>query len=417
MKDLFEEIFLTIRANKQRTFLTGFSIAWGIFMLIILLGAGNGLQNGMMQGFNYMSKNSMSIHPGVTSMPYKGLQKGRRLQLKQNDADFLKTHLKNIAEFSAVYQKWSISLIRGKDVVSTSMSGVEPGYEVMRNLIISSGRFVNNTDNRESRKVIVIHSKTAGVLFPNENSIGQYVQINQVPFQIVGIYEEEGGGGNRQPEVYIPLNTAYTIFNPDKNVSNISFTVTGVNNSKESEIYTKEVRQLLAQRLQFDPEDTNALWIHDNLSSYMQAQTIFNGIALFVWIIGIGTLIAGIVGVSNIMLITVKERTHEFGIRKALGATPRSILRLVVVESLTITTMFGYIGLLLGIGLTEGVASILAKTGQAATDKPEIFVNPTVDLGVVLAATAILILAGAIAGYIPAKRAVNVKPIEALQHK
>ena len=193
--------------------------------------------------------------------------------------------------------------------------------------------------------------------------------------------------------------------------------VEGIENEEQSAEYTKNVRRMLSQRLQFNPDDQNAMWISDRLSSYMQAQTIFNGIALFVWIIGIGTLIAGVVGVSNIMLITVKERTHEFGIRKALGASPSSILRLVVVESLTITTFFGYIGLVLGVLLTEGLASILAQNAAVATDEPHIFLNPTVNLTVVLAATAILILAGVIAGYVPAKRAVNIKPIEALQHK
>jgi len=416
MKDLFQEIFLTIRANKMRTFLTGFSISWGIFMLIILLGAGNGLQNGMMEGFRYMSKNSISLYPGFTSMPYNGMQKGRRIRFSQSDIEFLRHNLTNVSAFSAIYNKWNSNIVNGKEVVSSTMSGVEPGHQVMRSLNITAGRFINLADERESRKVVVIHPKTAEVLFHDENPIGKYVQIDKVPFQVVGLYNEEGSA-RRSYSFYIPLNTAQIIFNPAGYIDDISFIVEGVSNEEQSAEFTKNLRRMLSQRLQFNPDDQNAMWISDRLSNYMQAQTIFNGIALFVWIIGIGTLIAGVVGVSNIMLITVKERTHEFGIRKALGASPSSILRLVVLESLTITTIFGYIGMVIGVLLTEGIASILATNAAIATDEPHIFLNPTVDLTVVLVATAILVLAGVVAGYVPAKRAVDVKPIEALQHK
>ncbi len=416
MKDLFAEIWLTMRFNKQRTFLTGFSVAWGIFMLIVLLGAGNGLQNGMMSGFRYMSKNSLSLYPGFTTMPYNGLQKGRSLHFTPADVEFLRTHLENVSEFSPIYNKWNATIVNGTTATSSTMSGVEPGYEVMRNLLMVEGRFVNVTDNRDNRKVVVLHEKTAKILFPQGGALGSYVQIDKVLFRVVGIYTEEGGGGSRTPSFYIPLNTAQAIFNPSGYIDDVSFAVEGINSEAESALYTDRVRRLVAQRLQFDPADQNALWIADRLSNYLQTQTIFSAIALFVWIIGIGTLIAGVVGVSNIMLITVKERTHEFGIRKALGATPRSILRLVVVESLLITTIFGYIGMFFGVLVTEGVASMMAQMGPSG-DGPQIFINPTVDLGVVLAATAILVVAGAVSGYLPAKRAVNVRPIEALQYK
>lgn len=416
MKDLFDEIWLTIRSNKLRTFLTGFSIAWGIFMLIILLGAGNGLQNGMKRSFRYMAQNSISIYPGYTSKPYGGMQKGRRLSFAQADIDFLKRHLPNCADFSAIYNKWDATVSCGKESVSTSMSGVEPGYEKMRMLEIKAGRFVNEVDERERRKVAVLHPKTAQVLFRGGEAVGRHVQIDGVPFRVVGIYESEGGGGNRQPSFYIPYATAQAIFNPSGRIYDVSFTVEGIETEEASAQYSQNLRQMLAQRLQFDPTDQNAVWISDRILSYLQAQTIFGAIALFVWIIGIGTLVAGIVGVSNIMLITVKERTHEFGIRKALGASPASILRLVVVESLTITSVFGFLGMMLGIFTTEGVAKVLDMAGQNSVE-PTIFTNPTVDLGVVLAATGILVLAGVVAGYVPARRAVGIKPIEALQYK
>ncbi|MDD7528300.1 MAG: ABC transporter permease [Bacteroidales bacterium] len=416
MKDLFAEIWLTMRANKQRTLLTGFSIAWGIFMLIVLLGAGNGLQNGMLSGFRYMSKNSLSLYPGYTSMPYNGMQKGRVLHFTPADVEFLRTHLEHVSAFSPIYNKWDATIVNGTTATSSTMSGVEPGYESMRNLLMVEGRFVNVPDNSDSRKVVVLHESTAKILFPQGGALGSYVQIDKVLFRVVGIYTEEGGGGNRTPSFYIPLNTAQAIFNPSGYIDDVSFTVEGIHSEAESKLYTDNVRRMLAQRLQFDPADQNALWIADRLSNYLQTQTIFGGIALFVWIIGIGTLIAGVVGVSNIMLITVKERTHEFGIRKALGATPHSILRLVVIESLVITTMFGYIGMFCGVALTEAVATVMAQMGTSS-EGPQMFTNPTVDLGIVLAATVILVVAGAVSGYIPAKRAVNVKPIEALQHK
>lgn len=416
MKDLFDEIWLTIRANKLRTCLTGFSIAWGIFMLIILLGAGNGLQNGMKKGFRYMAQNVISLYPSYTSKAYGGMQKGRRIYFTQADVDFLKRNVPNYTDFSAIYDKWNSTITYGKEAVSTNMSGVEPGFEKMRMLETKSGRFLNAADQRERRKAVVIHTKTAQVLFHGGEAVGKYVQIDNVPFCVVGVYENEGGGGNRQPEFYIPYATAQAIFNASGRIYDVSFTVEGIETKTASEQYTQNLRQLLAQRLQFDPTDQNAIWIADRIQSYMQAQTIFGAIALFVWIIGIGTLVAGIVGVSNIMLITVKERTHEFGIRKALGASPASILRQVVVESLTITAIFGFLGMMLGIFTTEGVAKLL-EMAQQDSDDITIFANPTVDLSIVLAATAILVVAGVLAGYVPARCAVGIKPIEALQYK
>lgn len=416
MKDLFDEIWITIRANKLRTFLTGFSIAWGIFMLIILLGAGNGLSNGMKHGFRYMAQNSISLYPGYTSKAYDGMQKGRQIYFSPSDIEFLKQNLPNCVYFSPVYNKWSATISCGRESVVTTMSGVSPGYEKMRMLETATGRFLNTNDERERRKVVVLHGKTAQVLFRGSDAVGQYVQIDDIPFQVVGIYEDEGGGGNRQPSFYIPYATAQAIFNPSGRIYDVSFTVEGIETETASTQYIDNLRLLLAQRLHFDPTDQNAVWIADRVSQYMQAQTIFAGIALFVWIIGIGTLVAGIVGVSNIMLITVKERTHEFGIRKALGASPASILRLVVTESLTITAVFGFFGMMLGILATEGVSKVMDMVNQNS-DGAVIFTNPTVDLGIVLAATAILVLAGVIAGYVPARRAVGIKPIEALQYK
>ena len=271
---------------------------------------------------------------------------------------------------------------------------------------------------REQRKVVVINENTAKNLFLNgESALGKYVQINKILFQVVGIYTDMGGGG-RNPSVYIPLNTAMAVFIPGKNYRNISFELKDINSEEESEAFTTVLREKLGKKQQFDPQDQNAIWIWDRLSNYLQTQGIFNGIALFVWIIAIGTLIAGVVGISNIMLITVKERTREFGIRKALGATPGSILRMILLESIIITAVFGYIGMVFGIGLTELINMGMENmSGGAAanSETPTIFKNPTVDLSVVFMATGLLIVAGLIAGYIPAKKAVSIKPIEALR--
>ncbi|MEG1586543.1 MAG: ABC transporter permease [Bacteroidales bacterium] len=415
MRDIFEEIFTSIRKNKLRTALTGFSIAWGIFMLIVLLGAGNGLQNGMMSNFNFMSSNSLTIYPGRTSMPFGGYQKGRSIKLKEEDGTLLKESFQeNIPEVSPVISKQSL-LSYKQDYTNTRIQGVLAPYQKLRNIKIKHGRFINEIDEQEHRKVIVIHKKTQETLLRNTaEPLGEYIRVGNIPFQVIGIYDDKGGSHN--PEAIAPFSTISAIFNPDLTLGNLSVDLTGINTKEESENFVTRIREKLGRKYHFNPTDMNALWIWDRLKDYLQSQGIFNGIALFIWIIGIGTLIAGIVGVSNIMLITVKERTREFGIRKALGATPASILRLVLLESIFITSLFGYIGMVFGIGLTELVNMAMEKMPQSNDgDTPTIFLNPTVELNIVFMATGILIVAGLIAGYVPAKKAVNIKPIDALR--
>lgn len=420
MRDLFEEIYTSISKNKLRTFLTGFSIAWGIFMLIVLLASGNGLKNGMSENFNYMSKNSLTMWPGRTSTPYKGMQKGRNIKLEEEDVVYLKNTFPSVVgDISPVFSKWGQTISYGKEYTNSGIQGVYPDQLKLGNLEIASGkgRFINLSDLREERKVVVIHKKTADVLFRNgKSSIGEYVKINAVPFRIIGEYINQGGG-DQNPPVYIPFTTANSIFNPSGRINSLSLSMNGLTTEEETKGFIEKLRERLGAKHQFDPKDQNALWIWDRLTDYLQTQGIFNGINLFVWIIGIGTLIAGVVGISNIMLITVKERTHEFGIRKALGATPISILSLVLVESIVITAVFGYIGMIFGVGLTELINYGMeqAATGPVDPNQPTIFKNPTVNLDVIFAATAILIIAGLIAGYVPAKKAVSIKPIDALR--
>ncbi|MGM9795893.1 MAG: ABC transporter permease [Candidatus Aphodosoma sp.] len=414
MKDILEEIFASLKSNKLRTFLTGFAISWGIFMLVALLACGNGLKNAMLSNFNYMSRNALSVYGGYTSKPYGGKKQWRKIDFSDNDIDFLKRSIKDIEYFSAVSDVNNGSLIYNNIENSIALSGVEPDYMYIRVYDMVSGRFINDIDNKENRKVVVIDNNFAEKLFQNPDSaIGKNVKLtNDLYFNVVGVYKTKGG--NYQPEVFIPLNTAKTIYNPSGRVESVTFTL----NEHSADIdYTKEIRAKLSKHLVFAPDDYNAVWINDFKTSYEQSKMIFGGLSMFIWFIGISTLIAGIVGVGNIMLITVKERTREFGIRKAIGATPGSIIRMVVAEAITITAVFGYIGMLLGMGLSEILCLIFPDNPPSAESGPAMFANPSVDISIVISATIVLIVAGVIAGYIPARKAVNVKPIEAVTAK
>lgn len=250
-------------------------------------------------------------------------------------------------------------------------------------------------------------------MFREEAALGKYLVVDGVAYQVIGIYE--GEDRDQLPDVYVPLSTAQRIYNPAEGYRNINFMVEGLSTTEENEAFDTELRAKLGQKHTFDIQDRQAVWVWNKLKNYMQTMGIFKGINLFVWIIGIGTLIAGIVGISNIMLITVKERTKEFGIRKALGATPFSILKLIILEALLITGFFGYIGMVAGVGLTELVNNVMADAGS--TEEMSIFRNPTVDLPIVISATVVLIVAGILAGYFPARKAVHIKPIEALRYE
>lgn len=416
--DLLNEIFASLRTNRLRTFLTGLAIVWGMFMLILLLAAGNGLKNGMESNFFYMAKNTVALYPGTTTKPYGGFQKGRSIKFTMEDVDYIEQYLyktANIEAFTPIFNQWNSSVTYKKDYVTATTSGVRPGYEIMRCLSIADGRFMNQADEMNKNKVAIIHNKTADELFKGENAVGKFITISNIPFKVVGVYNEKSESW--RPSVYIPFATAQAIFNSSGYITDISFSVNGIENAAQSEVFATDIRNTLAMRMNFDPEDTEAVWIRDNISNSMQSAAIFSAITFFIWIIGIGTLIAGIVGVGNIMLITVKERTKEFGIRKALGATPATILKSVILEALIITTTFGYIGLFLGILISEIVNNILEHMPKGGEREFTTFMNPTVDLSIATMALALLVIAGTLAGYIPARKAVNIKPIEALQAK
>ncbi|MBF0577692.1 ABC transporter permease [Dysgonomonas sp. GY617] len=412
--DSLREIGATINKNKLRTFLTGFSIAWGIFMLIVLLGAGNGLKNGITANFSSRAKNAVSVGTGYVSMPYKGLPVDRQVKFDNKDYDLLRNKIPEIDYVSAQIERRS-TISFEKEYGSWGMNGVYPDAAYISNIDMSTGtgRFINQIDMDQRRKVIVINTEMQQVLFKDEDPLGKYVTSDGIAYQVVGVYKDETGRTNVPS--YVPFSTAQSLYGKGYNVDRLDFTVKGLNTMPENEAFIKRLREKLGALHNFDPEDKSAIWIWNTAEDAVQTEAIFGGITMFIWIVGIASLIAGIVGVGNIMLITVKERTREFGIRKAIGANPYSILKLVLLESIIITTSFGYIGMVFGVGLTELISEGMEMAPASGDGGPSIFKDPTVDLGIVLAATAVLIVSGVFAGYIPAKRAVSISPIEAMR--
>lgn len=420
MTDQLQEILSTLKKNKMRTTLTGLSVSWGIFILIVLLGAGNGLRNGVTQNFSSRAVNRIQLWSGTTSMPYKGLKSERNLYFTQDELDMIRDEITESRLITA-RTNTTQTISYGNEYGSYQVRGVMPNYFDIEKLILNrdGGRFINELDINESNKVIVLDKKVADLLFKNESPLGKYVKVGQLMFKVVGVNskQEQWGGSN----TYIPFTTSQAIFNPNDRFYQITFTVDGLVTEEENDRFDESLRALMGRQLNFNPEDQQALWVYNAQSEYVETMKIFDGINFLVTIIGILTLIAGIVGVSNIMLVSVKERTREIGIRKAIGATPSSILKTIILESIIITTVFGYIGLMMGIGLTEAVHFFMeqAASAQSVGDEPQmsVFSNPTVDIGYALFATLILILSGVIAGYLPARKAVRVKPIEAMRQE
>ncbi|GBU07191.1 ABC transporter permease [Bacteroidales bacterium] len=414
--DNWLEIYYTIKKNKLRTFLTGFSVAWGIFMLIVLLASGNGLKNGVMSNFGDRAVNSIQLHGGRTSQAYKGIPENRRIRLDQKDFDLIEHQIKESEDLSASVQtdtKVSYML----ESSTATFDGVYPVLSKIKGIKIvgSKGRFINEIDMKQRRKVAVINKRLQEVLFKNTDPIGKMIVSNGLSFKVIGVYESQEWGN--QQNAYIPFTTAQLLYNEGWGIGTINFTVKGIESLEQSELFEKQLRRKLAALHQFAPDDNRAVSIWNTLESYLQTMSIFNAITFFVLIIGIFTLIAGVVGISNIMLITVKERTKEFGIRKALGAKPWSILQLILMESVLITSLFGYVGLVLGI-LTSELANKIIESAMAAEEGEfYIFQNPSVDIGIAVGAMLALIVAGVLSGLFPAIKAVRISPIEAMRQE
>jgi len=409
--DSWQEIFDTIRKNKLRTFLTGLSVASGIFILVILLGFGRGMENGIRKQFEQDATNRIFVWTQVTTKKYKGLNPGRRIQLKNGDYEYIDNVYQDELEYrSGVYRVNGVTINYKKESGSYFVRGVNAGYQQAENQMMLAGRYINLSDVQSKNKVVVISSKIQRELLKNvENPLQEYLQISGINFKIVGIYSD-GGGEREENFIFIPISTAQNVFNGTGKISNMAFTLQPEESFEKafeaSKKFTSEIKQYLQQSHTVSPDDTSAINVHNMLDEAKRFYTLTDSIAFFFWFVGICTIIAGVVGVSNIMLIIVKERTREIGIRKALGAKPWSIIGMIMQESIFVTTVAGFIGLFFSMGLLEIVGPNI---------EVDYILNPSVDLNIALTMVILLIIAGAVAGFFPAWRAAHIQPIEALK--
>ncbi|MCW3076877.1 MAG: ABC-type antimicrobial peptide transport system, permease component [Bacteroidetes bacterium] len=403
--DKWQEIFATIKKNKLRTILTAFSVAWGIFILIVLLAAGRGLRNGAQSQFGNDAANSIWTEGGVTTMNFAGYKPGRKIQLTNTDYYFIKKKIQGVDHASAVSNDGQSKILSYKNEhAGFLVRPCAPDHCLLEKAKIIKGRFINEIDFNEFRKVCAIGIPVQKLLFKEEDPINKFIDVGGTKYKVVGVFNDNGKGDNDR--IYIPLLTAQRI-NNGKDHIRLVWATTGDATIEQSEAMAGNIRNMLAKKYHFDPKDMNAVGIFNNNMEYKRVMGMLDGIKVFIYIIGILTLIAGIVGVSNIMMIIVKERTREIGVRKALGATPFSIVSLIIQESVFITFIAGYVGLMLGIGVVE----IIKAFGLEG----DFFKNPDVDLDIAISSVVLIIIAGALAGLFPALKAANVQPIEALR--
>ena len=417
MRELIKEIWSTSKRNKLRTSLTGFAVAWGIFMLIFLLGAGNGLINAQLQQSTRFLANSMRVFPGETSKAYKGLKEGRSITL--NDKDILisnKTYGQYVDDVGGRLEQNNLNINYGDNyVASQSLVGVAPTHPKIDKTELIAGRFINEIDMKEQRKNVVLSRSQAKELCKDYRSlVGKNVKISNLNFQVVGIYKDDESRNNT--EAFIAYSTIKTIYAKGDDAGSLEFTIKNLKTREDNKQFEKNYRASINNNHQAAPDDERTIWLWNR---YMDNIQMNQGIAIMqtaLWIVGLFTLLSGIVGVSNIMLITVKERTREFGVRKAIGAKPWSILKLIITESIIITSFFGYIGMVCGVAANEIMdATIGHTTVDTGLFKAAMFVNPTVGLGTCIGATITNVIAGTIAGLIPAIKAARIRPIEALR--
>lgn len=410
--DNWAEIFSTIKKNKLRTFLAGFSIAWGILMFCILLTVGNAFRNGMLSNFGSRSVNSVQFWGRQTSVSFEGLPEKRPINLDEKDYEFVKNQLPEAVVISPTIST-NLPISYGLFNSNSEFQGVNPEFTQINGITIkdNQGRFINQQDMREMRKVAVINSRIKEVLFNNEDPLGKMIIAGGLSYTVIGVCEEDTWGSFEK--AYIPLTTAQQLYSKGYGYDDIAFTVSGLDSEVVNEAFETRLRKDLANIHHYDPEDKRAVGIWNQMQNYLQFLGIFNGISAFIWIIGVGTLIAGIVGISNIMLITVRERTKEIGIKKALGAKPRTILMSIIMESVFITSISGYIGLFFGVGFGEVAAKIIDMPGMEQLSM--MFKNPAIEVSIAAGAMLVLIISGVLAGYFPALKAVRISPIEAMR--
>lgn len=417
-RDRWQEIFHTLKKNKLRTFMTAFGVFWGIFMLIIMLGSGAGLENGVNSGMGKFATNSFFVWTNRTTIPYKGFPRGRRFWFKNDDIQALRDNIPEIEYLAPRMQGWSSgdgtnNTIRNYKTGAFTIFGDYPEWNKIDPMDFPEGRFINKIDIENKRKVAVIGTRVREILFePDENPIGEYIQIKGVYFQVIGVFvplnTNIGFGGEKEQSIFIPFTTLQKTYNYGDIVG--WFAITSKDNVPASAVEEKAMK-FLAQRHNIHPDDKEAFG-HFNLEeNYKQMKGLFTGISGLIWIVGIGTLLAGVIGISNIMLVIVKERTKEIGIQRAIGATPMNVMSQIVIESVFLTSVAGYFGLAVGVGLVELINYGLVKFNV----DNDMFKRPEVDFNIAITALMILILSGALAGIIPARRAVRIKPIDALR--
>lgn len=415
MRDIITEIWATARRNKLRTALTGFAVAWGIFMLIFLLGAGNGVLNAQIANNDRFMVNSMIVYGGYTSKAAHGMNTNRSITLQEFDRNFVATQYpKNVDEVGALLQR-SSTVSYGSEYFVGTIIGTYPNHQAINKIEMLYGRFINDIDIRERRKVAVISKSKAQVLQKDYKSlIGKYVNVDKLALKIVGIAKDDGNDKNNN--LFIPFSAFKLMYNIGDDVGQLEFTFHDLETEESNEQFENNIRSRVNNYKQAALSDENTLYFWNRFIDNQNMNKAISMLHNALWIVGLLTLLSGIVGISNIMLITVKERTREFGIRKAIGATPWLILRLIIIESIVITTLFGYVGMVLGVVANEIMDATLGHhVFDVGPAKANMFLNPTVGLDVCIEATVVMIIAGTIAGLIPAYKAARIRPIEALR--
>ncbi len=404
--DRWLEIFETIRKNKLRTFLTALSVAWGIFMLVVLLGVGVGMQRKVEENFKDDAVNSIWVSPGRTTIPHKGHAVGRRLQFTNADHDITEATLPGVEHITSRFHiNGEYTTTYKSRHASFDVRATHPAHQYLEKTIITEGRFLHELDLAERRKVAVIGVEVAATLFRDEPPLGKYINIAGIQYRVIGVFRDEGGEGELR-KIYVPITTAQMAYGDPTRIDRFMFTV-GDATPDEARAIENELRAQLAARHDFAPQDRRAVWLRNNLEWQERALETFRSIELFIWIIGFGTILAGVVGVSNIMMISVKERTKEIGVRKALGAPPWSIISQIMQEALLITGVAGYFGLVSGVFVVEAIRTALPQN--------EYITAPEVDLTIAFVATGTLMIAGMLSGFFPARRAAKVNPVVALR--
>ncbi len=404
--DLWREIFQSINKNRTRSLLSGFTVTFAILLFTILFGIANGLNNTFKEAFTDDATNSIFIRSGRTTKAHKGLQAGRRIQFKNNDLEYIKKDFDDKVEFITARIYLNVNATFKNEQSTYSVRAVHPDHQYLERTLMKDGRYINTNDLKNKTKVIVIGRLVAEDLFIKTDPLGKYINLNGIQYKVVGIFKDEGND-NEERLIYMPVTTAQQVYGKNDYVDQINLTYKPEMDFNQAIAFGNDLTKKLKDRFNIAKSDQRAIRVFNMANQTKGVNQMTTVLGIIILIIGLGTLIAGIVGISNIMIFIVKERTKEIGIRKALGASPRSIVSIILIESIIITAIAGYIGLLIGMGILEWIGPSL---------KQYFITNPSVSTSLVISATITLIAAGTLAGYLPAKRASRIKPIVALRN-